>query len=63
MVAMVKLLIGTSTVVANLTLAMARSTMEKVLLAIEMSAMEAKDLLGVAVAATPYLQHSHCHWR
>ena len=32
---------------------MAMLTMEKVLLAIAMSAMEAKVLLGVAVAATP----------
>jgi hypothetical protein len=53
MVAMVKLLLGTTTVVANLLLAMAMSTMEKVLLAIVMSATEAKVLLGVAVVATP----------
>jgi hypothetical protein len=63
MVAMVKLLIGTATVVANLSLAMARSIMEKVLLAIAMSAMEAKVLLGVAVVATPYIQHIYYHWR
>jgi hypothetical protein len=37
--------------------------MEKVFLAIAMSSMEAKVLLGVAVVATPYLQHSHCQWR
>jgi hypothetical protein len=53
MVAMVKLLLDTTTVVANLSLAMANSTMEKVLLAIVKSAMEAKVLLGVPVAATP----------
>jgi hypothetical protein len=53
MVAMVKLLQGTTTVVENLSLAMAMSTMEKVLLAIVMPAMEAKVLLGVTVVATP----------
>jgi hypothetical protein len=63
MVAMVKLLLGTTTIVANLSLATAMSTMEKVLLAIAMSAMEAKVLQGVVVAATPYLQHIYCHWR
>jgi hypothetical protein len=53
MVAMVKLLLGTTTVVENRSMPMAMSTMEKVLLAIVMLAMEAKVLLGVAVAATP----------
>ena len=53
MVAMVKLLLGIAMVVANLSLAMAMSTMEKVLLAIAMPAMEAKVLLDVAVVATP----------
>ena len=40
-------------VVANLSLAMAMSIMEMVLLAIAMPAMEAKVLLDVVVAATP----------
>jgi hypothetical protein len=53
MVAMVKLLLDTTTVVENLSLAMALSTMEKLMLAIVMLAMEANILLGVVVAATP----------
>jgi hypothetical protein len=53
MVAMVKLLLGTATLVENLSLAMAIWTMEKVSLAIAMLAMEAMVLMGVAVAATP----------
>ena len=53
MVAMVKLLLGIAMVVANLSLAMAMSFVEMVLLAIAMPAMEAKVLLDVAVAATP----------
>jgi len=52
-VAMVKLLLGIAMVVANLSLAMAMSFVEMVLLAIAMPAMEAKVLLDVAVAATP----------
>jgi hypothetical protein len=40
-------------VVENLSLAVAMLTMEKVLLAIAMLAMETKVLLDVAVAATP----------
>ena len=53
MVAMVKLLLGIAMVVAILSLAMAMSTMENVLLAIAMPAMEAEVLMDVAVAATP----------
>jgi hypothetical protein len=53
MVAMVKLLLGTTTIVAHLSPAMAMLTMENVLLATSMSAMEAKVLFGVAVVATP----------
>ena len=61
MVAMVKLLLGIAMVVANLSLAMAMSTLEKVLLAIAMPAMEAKALMDVAVA--PHLQHIYSRWR
>jgi hypothetical protein len=52
MVAMVKLLLDIAMVVANLSLAMAMSILEMVLLAIAMLAMEAKVLQDVAVAAT-----------
>ena len=53
MVAMVKLLLGIAMVVANLSLAMAMLTLEKVFLAMAMPTMEAKVLMDVAVAATP----------
>jgi hypothetical protein len=53
MIAMVKLLLGTTIVVANLSLTAAMSTMERVLLAIAMLTMEAKVLLAVAAVATP----------
>ena len=59
MVAMVKLLLGIATVVANLSLAMAMLIMENKLLAMAMPAMEAKVLLDVAVAATPTTIYSH----
>lgn len=48
-------------VVANLLVAMKILTMENMLLAIAMLAMEAKVLLGVVLQ--PHVQHIYCHWR
>lgn len=50
---MVFLLLGTTRVVTNLSLAMAMSTMEMVLQAIAMLDMEANVLLCVEMVATP----------
>jgi hypothetical protein len=54
MVAMVKLLLGTATLVENLLLAMAIWTMEKVSLAIAMLAMEANGLDGCSSGSHTY---------